>query len=77
MRLVGVEFIETAGDWATRNPDGTPPALEGNLMNLIDAPNRYGLPAFWEMHVWAWEDNPKGNFADWNTHVTCELQPLE
>ncbi len=77
MRLVGVEFIETASDWATRNPDGTPPALEGNLMNLIDAPNRYGLPAFWEMHVWAWEDNPKGNFADWNTHVTCELQPLE
>ena len=21
-------------------------------MNLIGAPNRYGLPAFWEMHVW-------------------------
>jgi hypothetical protein len=77
MRLVGVEFIEIAGDWAARYPNGPPPALEGNLMNLIGAPNRYGLPALWELHVWAWEDNPKGNFADWNTHVSCEQQTLE
>jgi len=77
MRLVGVEFIELAGDWTTRHPDGPPPALEGNLMNLIGAPNRFGLPAFWELHVWAWEDNPKGNFADWNTHVSCEQQTRE
>jgi hypothetical protein len=26
--------------------------------------------------VWAFEENPKGAFADWNTHVTCEKQPL-
>jgi len=24
--------------------------------------------------VWAWEDNPKGSFADWNTNVTCDAQ---
>jgi hypothetical protein len=77
MRLVGVEFIEIAGDWTARFPNGPPPALEGNLMNLIGAPNRYDLPALWELHVWAWEDNPKGNFADWNTHVSCEQQTLE
>ena len=77
MRLVGVEFIEIAGDWTARNPNGPPPALEGNLMNLIGEPNRFGLPAFWELHVWAWEDNPKGNFADWNTHVTCEQQAVK
>jgi hypothetical protein len=77
MRLVGVEFIEIAGDWTARHPNGPPPALDGNLMNLIGAPNRYGLPALWELHVWAWEDNPKGNFADWNTHVSCEQQALE
>lgn len=77
MRLVGVEFIEIASDWTARNPNGPPPALEGNLMNLIGEPNRFGLPAFWELHVWAWEGNPKGNFADWNTHVTCEQQTVE
>jgi hypothetical protein len=74
-RLVGVEFIQLADDWAARNPNGGVPSLDGNLMNLVGAPNRFGLPAFYELHVWAWEDNPKGNFSDWNTHVTCEKQP--
>jgi hypothetical protein len=74
-RLVGVEFIQLADDWAARNPNGGVPAVDGNLMNLVGFPNRFGLPAFYELHVWAWEDNPKGNFSDWNTHVTCEKQP--
>ena len=74
-RLVGVEFIVLAGVWQGQPAGATStPALEGDLLNYISAPNRYGLPAFYEMHVWAWEDNPKGSFADWNTHVTCEKQ---
>jgi hypothetical protein len=72
MRLVGVEFIVLAQNWSASGV----PALEGNLMNYIEAPNRYGLPAFWEIHVWAWEQNPKGSYADWNTHVTCAHQAL-
>jgi len=76
MRLVGVEFLVTVSDW--ENKHGAVPAiLDGNLMNLVPTPNRFGLPAFYEMHVWAWEDNPKGNFADWNTHVSCEQQTRE
>lgn len=74
MRLVGVEFIVLADVWASNNPAGGVPALDGNLLNYVGAPNRYGLPAFYEMHVWAWEQNPLGNYADWNTHVTCEHQ---
>jgi hypothetical protein len=74
LRLVGVEFIILANVWQTENPTAGPPALEGHLMNFIDAPNRYGLPAFYELHVWAWEHNPVGSFADWNTHVTCDQQ---
>jgi len=76
MRLVGVEYIVLASIWQSQNPSGGTPALDGNLLNYIAAPNRYGLPAFYEMHIWAWEDNPKGSFADWNTHVTCAKQPL-
>lgn len=68
-RLVGVEFIALA---STVDPG---PSLEGHLLNYVGEPNRYGLPAFYEMHVWAWEDNPKGNFADWNTSVSCDKQP--
>jgi len=75
MRLVGVEFIVLEQVWAANNPAGGVPALDGNLMNYISAPNRYGLPAFYEIHVWAWEHNPMGSYADWNTHVTCVHQP--
>jgi hypothetical protein len=71
MRLVGVEFIVLSSVWASKNPNSVP-ALDGNLLNYIGAPNRFGLPAFYELHVWAWEHNPKGSFADWNTLVTCE-----
>jgi hypothetical protein len=75
MRLVGVEFIVLETVWAAKNPAGSVPALDGNLLNYIGAPNRYGLPAFYEIHVWAWENNPKGSYADWNTRVTCVHQP--
>jgi len=74
LRLVGVEFIVLAGDWANRHPDGSTPQLEGHLTNFVEAPNRYGLPAFYELHVWAWENNPNGSFADWNTRVSCDKQ---
>jgi hypothetical protein len=76
MRLVGVEFIVLANVWAMHNPPGAVPALEDNLLNYIGEPNRFGLPAFYELHVWAWEQNPRGTFADWNTHVSCDHQRL-
>ena len=74
MRLVGVEFIVLESVWAANTPAGGVPALDGNLLNYIAAPNRYGLPAFYEIHVWAWESNPQGSYADWNTHVTYTHQ---
>jgi hypothetical protein len=74
LRLVGVEYIVFASTWANLHPNAGPPALEGDLLNFIDAPNRFNLPPFFEMHVWAWEANPRGSFADWNTHVTCAKQ---
>lgn len=75
MRLVGVEFIELKDVWDSLA--GGQPTLEGHLLNLVTGPNRYTLPAFYELHVWAWEDNPDGNFADWNTEVNCDKQPLD
>ena len=74
MRLVGVEFIVIADDWAKAHPEGGAPSVDGHLTNYVGAPNRYGLPAFHELHVWAWEGNPQGSFADWNTQVSCERQ---
>jgi hypothetical protein len=76
-RLVGVEYIILADVWKTNNPDAGPPALEGNLLNFVGYPNRYGLPAFFELHIWAFEHNPMGSFADWNTRVVCDKQPVK
>jgi hypothetical protein len=75
-RLVGVEFIILASVWQSQIPAGSTatPALDGQLMNYVAFPNRYGLPAFYELHVWAWQENPVGSFADWNTQVTCSRQ---
>ena len=71
LRLVGVEFIAIASTVTE------PPKLEGHLLNFVGEPNRFGLPAFYEMHVWAWEGNPQGNFVDWNNDVSCDHQPLD
>jgi hypothetical protein len=70
MQLVGVEFIVDRVTWLANNPN--PPVLEGQTFLLVDSPNRYNIPAFFELHVWAWRDNPQGAFVDWNNHVTCE-----
>lgn len=71
MRLVGVEIITFAADWV-----GEVPVLDGHLLHYVGAPNRYGIPAFYEIHVWAWRNNPDGAFADWNPRVSCAGQPL-
>jgi hypothetical protein len=75
LRLVGVEFIVFASDWAALHTDGSTPAVDGHLTNFVPEPNRFGLHAFYELHVWAWEHNPNGTFADWNTNVSCDNQP--
>lgn len=68
--LVAVEFLVLAEAWDANND--SPPVLEGQLFHYNGSPNRYGLPAFYELHVWAWKNNPNGVFADWNPNVTCE-----
>jgi hypothetical protein len=70
LQLTGVEYVVIAEQWnASHN---APPVLGGQLFNLVGSPNRYGLPAFYELHVWAWKTNPRGTFADFNPTVSCD-----
>ncbi len=62
LALIAVEYIALKG----------PAALQGHMMNYNAAPNSYGLPEFYEMHVWAWKKNPLGTFADDNPDVSCD-----
>ena len=69
LQLVGVEFLVIAADWDATH--SSPPELFGESYRLTPAPNRYGLPAFYELHVWAWQPNPLGMFNEWNPRVSC------
>lgn len=69
-RLVGVEFITPAPVWDAQNADL--PVLAGHHLQYFGSPNRYRLPALYELHVWAWRDNPNGTYVDWNPKVSCE-----
>ena len=71
-RLVGVEYIVDASTWLSTHP--APPMLEGQAFQFVGSPNRYGIPPFFELHVWAWRNNPNGAFVDWNNKVSCEGQ---
>jgi hypothetical protein len=73
-RLVGVEYIVFADVWHLTHAPNDPPVLEGQLLHFVESPNRFGLPAHYELHVWAWRDNPKGVFVDWNPRVSCAGQ---
>ena len=73
MQFVGVEYLVLADAWEATHEG--PPVLLGQLFNFVGAPNRYGNPPFYELHVWAGQDNPHGMFADWNPTVSCEDVP--
>jgi hypothetical protein len=75
MQLTGVEYIVIAEAWNANND--TPPVLMGQLLQYAGSPNRYGIPAFYELHVWAWNSNPLGTFADWNPKVSCDNYSTE
>lgn len=70
LQLVGVEYVVIAEAWDANHE--TPPALMGQVFHYVGAPNRYKIPAFYELHVWAWKQNPSGMFTDWNPKVSCE-----
>src|SRR5262249_30222599 len=61
-RLVGVEYIVDSAKWFADKSHLGPPTVDGHQMNFVGAPNRYGLDAFFELHVWAFEGNPVGSF---------------
>jgi hypothetical protein len=69
MRLVAVEFVVFAEPWDAIS--ASPPELFGRELSLVPAPNRYGVPAFYQIHVWLWRNNPSGMFSDWNPSVSC------
>ena len=69
LKLIGADYLVLAAQWNATHASA--PELMGQQFHLFEAPNRFGLPAFYTLHVWAWKDSPTGTFVNWNTHVSC------
>lgn len=69
LHLAGVEYVVLKADWL-KNHTGRP-VLYGHRFNLTPAGNRFGLPDFYSLHVWAWKANPSGMFHMFNPTVHC------
>jgi hypothetical protein len=69
-RLIGADYLLLAEAWDAKKVG--PPQLMGQLFHLFEAPNRFGLPPFYTLHVWAWKDSPTGTFVNWNHDVSCD-----
>jgi hypothetical protein len=70
-RLIGADFLIFADAWHAKNPTATP-QLMGQLLHFFEAPNRFGLPPFYTLHVWAWKENPTGTYVNWHAKVSCD-----
>jgi hypothetical protein len=69
LQLIGADFLLIADAWNASHSG--PPELMGQFFHLFTSPNRFGLPAFYTLHVWAWKDNPWGAFVNWHANVSC------
>ncbi|HKE85350.1 MAG TPA: hypothetical protein VKB50_16420 [Vicinamibacterales bacterium] len=71
LHLVATEYVTPAAAWDPAHEPFDKPQLMGHLFHFVAGPNRYAPDAIYELHVWAWKNNPRGAFADWNRTVSC------
>jgi hypothetical protein len=70
LQLTGADFLVIASQWDATHAG--PPELMGQLFHFFESPNRFGLPPFYTLHVWAWKENPNGAFVNWHPNVSCQ-----
>jgi hypothetical protein len=70
LKMTGADFLVFAETWHQNN--AATPELQGQLLHLFESPNRFGLPNFYTLHVWAWKENPTGAFSNWHANVSCD-----
>jgi hypothetical protein len=76
LKLTGADFLVDAQQWdndKTHKPG--PPELMGQLFHFFESLNRFGLKAFYTLHVWAWKDNPNGAFVNWHPAIKVIRRP--
>jgi hypothetical protein len=69
LKLAAVEYVVLKKDWDKQY--NLRPVMFGHRFNLTPAGNRFGLPAYYSLHVWLFKNNPSGKFSMWNPLVKC------
>jgi hypothetical protein len=70
LRLVAVEYIRIDAD-QDLGTDEDRPWLFGRPFDGPMLGHEPGMPIHYDLHAWAWKDNPAGRFAQWNPRVSC------
>ena len=70
VRMVGADYLVLADAWDKTHSSA--PELMGQKFQQFEAPNRFGLPRFYTLHVWAWKANPTGMFVNWHANISCD-----
>jgi hypothetical protein len=69
LSLAALEYVVIKKAWDAKHNGA--PVMFGHRFNTTPAGNRFGLPAFYSLHVWLFQRNPSGEFAMWNPLVKC------
>jgi len=70
MRLVGMEYIVPIVAWEAAKHDVNDPNDVPQLLGQKFTKHSF-LPIY-KLHIWLWEQNPSGTYADWNPKVSCK-----
>ncbi|MBW6454541.1 MAG: hypothetical protein K0A98_01530 [Trueperaceae bacterium] len=68
LRLIGAEYLVFQQAWHDAGHAAAPVLLGREFSlntTLLDEP-------FYALHVWVWQYNPLGIFANWNPLISCE-----
>jgi hypothetical protein len=81
LKLVGIELLVFAAAWDAAN--NHPPMYRGRAFNyMADNPNTrqdeaHGFMPHYDLHIWLFEHNPSGLYAQWNPALSCAGQAEE
>lgn len=78
-RLIAVEYhmpvLSDGQPWFGDEPpptiDNPPPVLFGHTFDGPMPGHNPAMPWHYDLHVWVWEHNPAGTFAQFNPRVRC------
>jgi hypothetical protein len=74
-RLAGIELLVFAAAWHAENKQ--PPKFRGRTFDyMADNPatpqdEAHGFMPHYDLHIWLFDSNPRGMYAQWNPALSC------